>query len=162
MRKFMSALAVSLALSACGGGSDAPETVDVPVTEVAREDYITINSASWPAGGRVVQSDAEWAALWPARTPFVLPVGCNSVASCEAKRPAFDFERYSLIAVFGQLSPGQTIRLASVTQRDGVMQVTALRRNSPGNYVQSQSPFALVFLVPKTTARVVFSEGVES
>jgi hypothetical protein len=64
--------------------------------------------------------------------------------------------------VFGDLSPGQTIRLASVTEKDGVMHVNTVRKNSPGTYVQIQTPFALVFLVPKTSARLVFSDGVES
>ena len=164
MRSFLSALFVSLVLSACGGGDDAPESADVPVTELRQADRDAIQAKVWPAGGRVVQSDAAWTTLWNTPTSRSGVIACDSPATCgaEPKRPEFDFSRYSLIAVFGDLSPGQSIRLASVTQQDGVMHVNTVRKNWPGNYVQIQTPFAIVFLVPKTSARVVVSEGVES
>jgi hypothetical protein len=159
VHKLLSMLLVMLvALSGCGGGDDSPESADVPVTELQQSQSDAINQLAWPYTTRVARSSAEWSALWNSnKGPWLFQFDC--AAACSPKQPEIDFSRHTLVAVFGELSPGQSIRRGSVTQKDGAVHVETLRKTATGGiYAAIQTPFAIVFLIPRTDLPVVFTE----
>lgn len=146
-------LAAALLLAACGGGA----TGEVPTTELKRETAAVLNSGRWSQQYYVVNSEKEWAEAWQTYSPLIMCIVAAPECSVPA-RPAIDFERYTLIGVFEELSPGVSMALAGVEQVGDTLHVYISKTSRPCICAQVQTPTSLFFLVPKTNAAVRFHE----
>ncbi len=147
-------------LSACGGGSTEPVVI-IPIA-LSTEQMTAIQSALWPSSPYVVRSQAQWQAAWDARYQNLITIVCSVPTICAPDPgppiPNFDFERFTLIGIFGELSPGQSVQLERLVIEDGVIHVYSRRSTQIGIFAQVQSPFHIYFLIPKTDLPVRFHE----
>ena len=176
MRRLLFALfALSVAVTGCGGGSEPeqarpPEYVDepdrIPATALNPGDYEAISKRRWTSGGsHIIRSRDEWQALWAKSANRDICVAPDPCEDPTTPMPELDFAQYSLIAIFGELSPGESVFTHSVTAKSEGLQVLTLRRKpmfADQSRAQVQTPFAIVFLIPATTSPVRFLEEEDS
>lgn len=146
-------VAAALLLTACGGGSSD----DVQAVPLKSETAKALNSGRWSQHYYVVNSEKEWAEAYQTFSPLIMCIVAAPECSVPP-RPAIDFNAYTLIGVFEELSPGVSMALAGVEQQGDILHVYISKTSRPCVCGQVQTPTSVFFLVPKTNAAVRFHE----
>ena len=139
-------LLAMLALLGAACSLPPAEELPVPFTTVAMGEQSGIHQPK----NVVVRTDEEWARLWKAHAD-----------AAAGKRPAIDFGRDMVIAVFLGQRPtaGYRVRIMDVRQTPDELQVHVRERKPDGNAVLAQVlsyPYVMIRL-PKNDRQVTFA-----
>lgn len=116
----------------------------------------------WPRPTYVVNTRDEWSRFWNERYASQSCYHFDGPDCVRAAMPEIDFDRFTLIGIYRELDPSQSLSLDSVEYKDGHIQVFTTLKASPGISASVQGSLSLFFLIPKTDLAVTFTERDEA
>ncbi len=173
-RLFLGLAALLVGLAGCGGGEvppevggrAAPQAAELgPPQPMALEPQVAdlLQNLMWPSGNEVVRSREEWARLWD-RHQGLRTFGCDAQGRCQDPKapiplPTIDFDRWQLILMTGDTSPGTGQTLEPLRWEQQVVVVSQKFSTSTCAdcfYPQVQQPYVHAFLLPKAYGQIRF------
>ena len=166
LSRFFLVVTLVVGLAACGGGDVrgvAEETTDTTVTLLSADASAAIGWEPWPRPTYVIRTRDEWMSVWNERYASQPCRRFNGRTCIRPAMPEFSFEQFTLVGIYKELRPAESLSLAKVELIEGRVQVfttSSVDRTEGVGYAAVQTPFSLFFLIPQTTRAVVFSPAI--